>query len=464
MKKQYFLFSLTLVATLCASFFPVERFDVRFAVRVISSGLSDPWSIVSGPDGMLWVTESKTYRVIKVNPASGNKTVVLDLRKESSVDNGGQNTGNLAFPQGGLLGLALHPQFSKGYPFVYVAFISRHLGGHRYNLSLARFRYNKDEDHLDSGLTICDTIPASNDHNGGRLLIAPVEGKPYLFYSVGDMGSGQFSNGGVPNNAQNVLSYEGKVLRYHLEETSGWIPRDNPFGANSAVWTVGHRNPQGLAFTIIGDRERLYSAEHGPYSDDEVNLLQKGHNYGHPLVIGYPDGNYDGLAASVSRERAYPGKWHTTYPLIRTERRSADSIGSTFSAPVMSFNPTSRTVLGKTFRDVQSGKKVKWQSEAPSGIAIYSSNKIPGWQQSLLITSLKNGRLLRLKLNENGTVHKKIYSYLPSRARYRDVAVSGDGARIYLATDSSSVTSGPTKKDPKENSYRGCILELQYIE
>jgi len=113
------------------------------------------------------------------------------------------------------------------------------------------------------------------------------------------------------------------------------------------------------------------------------------------------------------------------------------------------------------FEDIQLDKKVKWQSQAPSGIAIYNSTKIPGWQQSLLITSLKNGRLLRLKLNRDGSVQKRIYRYLPSRARYRDVTVSKDGSRIYLVTDSSAITSGPTQANPKETSHRGCIMELR---
>jgi len=328
MMREFSICSLMLVLILCTSFFQVKEPDVRFDVRVISSGLSDPWSIQSGPDGELWVTESKGYRVLKVDPVSGRKTVVLDLRKGNSPANA--QSGMQAFPQGGLMGLALHPGFSKAQPYVYLAFIHHHLGGHRYHVKLARYRYDANKGQLDSALTICDTVPASNDHNGGRLLIAPVGGRPYLFYTVGDMGSGQFSNGGVRNKAQQVSSYEGKILRYHLDQRLGWIPADNPFGAKSAVWTLGHRNPQGLAFTNLDGREVLYSAEHGPYSDDEVNLVQKGRNYGHPLVIGYPDGNYDGLAASVSTEANYPGRWHTSYPLIRSEKRNADSIGSAY--------------------------------------------------------------------------------------------------------------------------------------
>src|SRR4028119_2540937 len=102
---------------------------------------------------------------------------------------------------------------------------------------------------------------------------------------MGDMGSGQFDNANRPNRVQDLKSYEGKILRFNTEvdgdrdASEGWIPNTNPF--KNAVWTSGHRNPQGLAFAA----GKLYSCEHGPYSDDEVNLIEKGANYGHPLVI-----------------------------------------------------------------------------------------------------------------------------------------------------------------------------------
>ncbi|HEX8608352.1 MAG TPA: PQQ-dependent sugar dehydrogenase, partial [Pedobacter sp.] len=197
---------------------------------------------------------------------------------------------------------------------------------------------------------------------------------------------------------------------------------------------------------------------------DEINLIEKGKNYGHPLVIGYPDGNYNGLAASVSKEERYPGKWHTSYPFIKNEKRSADSLGASYRAPVMSFYPTSSADLTALFKKVQQDEKAEWPAYAPSGIAVYKSKAIPGWYQSLLVTSLKTGKLLRLKLNDDGSVNPKVYEYVTSRARYRDVTVSTDGTKIYLATDSSAITSGPTAENPKATSQRGCILELTYVK
>jgi PQQ-dependent dehydrogenase (s-GDH family) len=444
------------------SFSPKNPPDIEFQVRILASGLSDPWSVVWGPEGSLWVNESKGYRVLKIDPTTGKKQIVLDLnakrefRSFQELSKSKQPT-----PQGGLMGLALHPKLGKGKPYVYLSYVYKHVEGNKFLIRLVRYRYNADREQLDLPLVICDTIPASNDHNGGRMLIAPVSGKRYLFYTVGDQGSGQFSNGGIPNKAQQISSYEGKILRFNLEPKVGnnWVPADNP-NPKSAVWTSGHRNPQGLAFALVNGIERLYSAEHGPYSDDEINLIEKGSNYGHPLVIGYPDGNYDGLAASVSDEKHYPGKWHSTYPLIHSEKQNADSIGAAYRPPVMSFFPNSSSQLLQLFKNIQLGQKVEWEAYAPSGIVVYDARGIPGWNQSLLVASLKTGKLLRLKLNSDGSVNPTIYEYAPSKARYRDVAVSPDGKTIYVATDSSAITSGPTIENPKAISQRGCILQL----
>src|SRR5699024_4917273 len=93
---------------------------------------------------------------------------------------------------------------------------------------------------------ICDSIPGSNDHNGGRLHLSRIGEDIFLFYAVGDMGAGQYSNAARTNHAQNLNSYEGKILRFHTEadDRTGWIPEDNPFGPDNAVWSLGHRNPQ----------------------------------------------------------------------------------------------------------------------------------------------------------------------------------------------------------------------------
>jgi PQQ-dependent dehydrogenase (s-GDH family) len=461
--------------------------SAAFDFRVIADHLSDPWEVTCGPDDFLWVTEAKGYRVLRIDPATGKRQVLADLNTAKNFPRydkiPDQQDGAKPWPQGGLMGLALHPALLHEKPYVYLAYVYQYKGAHlqgdgkrgengyEYLLRIVRYTYQPAVGSLQDPQILCDTIPASNDHNGGRLAIATVDGKPYLFYSTGDMGAGQFLNGGRTNKAQNKDSYEGKILRFNLEpdqdvkQGDGWIPADNPFNGarQNAVWSLGHRNPQGLAYARINGKEYLFSTEHGPYSDDEVNLIEKGKNYGHPLVIGYADGNYNGLAASVSDNAAYPGIWHTSYPFIGNEKENARSMGSNYRSPIKSFYPTGLKGLTQLFSRIKNGQEVSWLSFAPSSIAVYQSDAIPGWKNSLLIPTLKGSRLLRLKLDDQAKLRDDhVYEYAKGRVRYRDVAISSDGLKIYLAVDSSAVTSGPSKEDPQQISYRGTILEMKY--
>ncbi|WP_162842771.1 PQQ-dependent sugar dehydrogenase [Mucilaginibacter pineti] len=249
--------------------------------------------------------------------------------------------------------------------------------------------------------------------------------------------------------------------------TNKWIPNDNPFNATTqnAVWTYGHRNPQGLAYAVINGTGYLYESEHGPFSDDEVNIIEKGKNYGHPLVIGYADGNYDGLAAGVSNHPDGPGKWHTAYPLIVNEKDNAKTIGADYRDPLITLYPNSKGFLNDLFSKLSAGQgDQQWPSEAPSSIAVYTSTAIPGWKNSLLLPTLKGGKLIRLKLNAAGDkIEGDTICYFKGRERYRDIALSPDGRKIYLAVDSSAVSSGPSKANPKQVSYRGCIIEYHYV-
>jgi len=463
----------------------------QFEVRVVAQKLSDPWEVTYGPDNFLWLTEAKGYRISRLDPATGTRKVLLNLSKErqfprydkipDSVD------GGKPWPQGGLMGLALHPQLLTGQPYVYLTYIYRfagarqpgngsapHHGGNFFTARLVRYTYDDASQTLTRPTVLCDTIPASNDHNAGRLLIAPVAGRNYLFYAVGDLGAGQFSNGGRPNHAQNPNSYEGKVLRFNLEPdadanaTDQWIPNDNPFMAKqqNAVWSFGHRNAQGLAYAVVGGAGRLYSSEHGAFSDDEINLVERGKNYGHPLVLGFADGNYNGLAAAASEHADLPGPWHTTYPTIKSEQANAATLGASYREPLATLYPLSNQFLTTVLTRIrnQDPDGPTWRSEAPSSLAVYTASAIPGWQNSLLIPTLKQGKLVRLKLTADGTgIAGDTLMYFKAPVRYRDLAVSPDGTRLYLATDSATVTSGPSEDAPKGTACKGCILEFRYM-
>lgn len=459
-----------------------------FKQRIVASHLSDPWEVTYGPDNYLWITEAKAYQVSRIEIATGKKTVLLDVSSERQFpryDKLQEETGGKPWPQGGLMGLALHPQLLTGKPYVYIAYHYKfagaadtgkgclpNFGGCFFTARIVRYEYNRQAQQLVNPQIICDSLPASSDHDGGRLLLAPVNGKEYLFYSIGDMGAGQFGNAGRPNHAQQTNYYEGKILRFNAEPDGDaglydkWIPNDNPFNTTrqNAVYSYGHRNPQGLVYAVVGSKVSIYSSEHGPYSDDEVNIIEEGKNYGHPLIIGFADGNYDSLAAGVTEHESLPGIWHTTYPLIESEKSNATTIGADYRNPITTLYPNTHQFLATLYNSVKEGKEgQEWPSEGVSSIDFYSANAIPGWKNSLLLPSLKNGHLVRLLLNDAGTGttgDTMMYFKLP--VRYRDIAISPNGKKIYLATDSAAISSGPSEEDTKKVSYRGCILEFSY--
>jgi PQQ-dependent dehydrogenase (s-GDH family) len=462
----------------------------NFSARLVANKLSDPWEITYGPDNQLWVTESKGYLVSRIDPATGAKTVLLDLnagRQFPRYDKMGKASGGKPWTQGGLMGMALHPQLLTGKPFVYLMYVYHfdgadkegngcaiNYGGCRFRGRIVRYQYNSSLQKLTNPVVLCDSIPQSNDHNGGRLTLAPVNGKLYLFHSTGDMGAGQFGNAGQPNHAQQIDDYEGKVMRYNTEPDNDtndfdkWIPNDNPYNTSrqNAVWSSGHRNPQGLAYAVINGTGHLYESEHGPFSDDEVNIIEKGKNYGHPLIIGYADGNYDGLAACATNHESLPGPWHTTYPLIVSEKANAKSMGASYRDPIITLYPNSNAFLTKLYQGRLKGEEdQQWPSEAPSSIAVYTANAIPGWHNSLLLPTLKGNKLIRIKLNGNGDrVASDTICYFKNKVRYRDIAISTDGKKIYLAIDSTAASSNPAKENPEKIYNPGSIMEFTYLD
>ncbi len=492
MRKKFLLFLLLFSVSRLGAQEITGPYGEKFSEKTITAKLSDPWEITYGPDHHLWITESKSYKVLRINPKNGEKQVLLDLSNSRNFPRYDKLTdetdGGKPWPQGGLMGMALHPDLLKGKPFVYLAYIHSFSGaarpgkgeesnhqGYNFTARLVCYEYDVKSSRLINPVTLIDSIPASNDHNGGRLLAAPIGRETFIFYAVGDLGAGQYKNGGRTNYAQDISKYEGKILRFNsmpdndMDTYNRWIPNDNPFNTTShqnAVWSYGHRNPQGLAFASIKKEDYLYSTEHGPFSDDEVNIIEKGKNYGHPLIIGYNDNNYNGYAAAVSDDSSLPGKWNTSYPLINSEQQNAMQIGSEFREPIKSFYPATQGLLDTIFHNTLDTAKEKpdWKAVAPSSLDIYTSSAIPGWRNSLLVTSLKEGKLIRLKLNETGNVvQPDTLDYFKAPVRYRDLAISPDGKKIYLITDSSSVSSGPSSEDPTGISTRGAILEFSYV-
>jgi PQQ-dependent dehydrogenase (s-GDH family) len=349
-------------------------------------------------------------------------------------------------------------------------------GGCYFTTRVVRYEYNAASKTLINASILCDSIPGSSDHNSGRMTIAPINGVNYLFYTVGDMGGGQFSNSGRPIKAQATDSYEGKVLRFNLvpdadaDTYDRWIPNDNPFnivGKQNAVWTVGHRNAQGITYGEAGGVGRIYTDEHGAFSDDEVNIEEAGKNYGHPLVPGKNDGNYNNASVGASCNTSLPNDNHSTAPIILNENTNVTNIGANFRPPIFTFYSSDNAKITGLYNQQITNcgsDNNTWDSEAPSSILMYTNSTIPGWKRCLFIPTLKGGKVIRLVLNAvgNGIVGDTV-GYFRSANRYRDIAFSPDGYKIYLAVDSSSITSGPSATNPVVSTNRGSILEFTYV-
>jgi aldose sugar dehydrogenase len=223
--------------------------DATIKDVVLTQGLNFPWEIMWGPNNKLWITE-RGGKISTVDPATGAVAQLFTI--SDAVSQG----------EGGLLGMALHPDFST-IPEVFVAY--NYLKSGTYTEKIVKYTYNGTT--LINPVILLDNISASNIHNGCRLAISPDK---KLYISTGDAS--------VNTRAQDKNSLSGKILRINLD---GSIPADNPT-PGSPLWSFGHRNPQGLVF--VGNT--LYSSEHGNTTDDEINIIQKNRNFGWPSVEG----------------------------------------------------------------------------------------------------------------------------------------------------------------------------------
>lgn len=484
--------------------------------------LADPWEVTYGPDNYLWITEAKGYKVNRMNPVTGAKQVVLDVSQNSTFLPVTDQPFNAQFdiaahnPQGGFAGLALHPNFTGaagGENYVYVSYVHTWISGIAYTNRIVRFLYNPSTNRLESPVSVCDTIPGSGDHNSQRMIIAPMTkggSDYYLFYAAGDMGAGQqfptSANVTRPQKAQKINSYEGKILRFALSDTcsgtgnQAWIPTTNPYNnvapivGKSAVWCIGIRNNQGFAYNP--ELHILYGSSHGPFSDDEINIIEGFKNYGHPLVIGYAaDGNYNGTttpgsSTSISAGVAFgftdgtytvDGQAATvgTCPPIGNETTNMNTINASaalygaYKDPLFSAYPGPASGAGSISTIWSAGTtpgNAGWHSEGWSGLGLYTNTYIPGWKNALLAAGLKWGRTIRLKLNTTGTTviptaGADTATYFQSTNRYRDMAFSPNGRDIYLSMDRSAASSAATVGNPPATvaSCLGCVVRYEFL-
>lgn len=331
----------------------------ELVTETVASGFDTVWEIVWGPDNMLWVSERRG-RISRVDPETGDVTLVGELPVQE-------------IGEGGLMGLALHPDF-QNQPWVYAA--------HTYNAGGTRNRVVRmqwDGTSLGPPEELLGNIPGSSIHNGSRVVFGP---DGLLYVTTGDASDADI--------AQNVNAPAGKILRLTAE---GAPAPGNPFG--TAIYTFGHRNPQGMVFAPSG---ALYATEHGPGDNDEVNLIEAGRNYGWPNVRG----RCDPSEASFCQ-------------------------ANNVVEPLAQWTPTI----------------------APAGLAYYGSNLISSWRGSLLFATLKGRMLVRLTLSDDGqSVTGEEHLFEGSFGRLRAVLVAPDG-RVYLGTSNRDGRGSPLSGDDR---------------
>jgi glucose/arabinose dehydrogenase len=308
------------------------------------------------------------------------------------------NLSNQLFDSGesGLLGMEIHPDFNNGAPYVFLAYTY----GSQGNASekIVYYEYDADNDQLINETVIVDGIDGNSTHIGCRLLAID---NTTLLVTTGD------AQNWMASQDNNALT--GKTLRIDIDPNGGNFGQpkaDNPYPF-SFVWSIGHRNAQGLA---KGPNGIIYSSEHGPNNDDELNILQAA-NFGWPNVQGFCDNQWVDFYYAQSLSNNYT---ESDYCQDNNVIEPLWSSGST--------------------------------TIAPSDIIWYDHPSIPEFQNTLLMTVLKGKKLVRFNFNETGdTIIDETDFFYNRWGRLRDICLSPDG-KIYLATNGNNWPSqGPNE-------------------
>jgi len=336
--------------------------NVAFDVVVLATGLEQPWAVEPLPGGDLLVTEKPgRMRIVSARGDLGQPIAGVP-----AVDARGQ---------GGLLDVALSPNFAADRT-IYWSYAEPRRGGN--GTAVARAVLSPDRRSLDQVRVIFRAIPTYDGtmHYGSRLTFGS-DGTLYVT-------TGERSDTPMRQYAQRLDSHLGKILGINPD---GSAPADNPFvgqpNALPEIWTLGHRNIQAAAFDPEG---RFWVVEHGARGGDELNLIEKGKNYGWPLVAYGEEYSGRPFASAVT---ARPG----------------------FEQPVYYWDPVI----------------------APSGAQFYTGDAFPAWRGSLFIGNLEDKRLVRIVLVNNRVTGEE--HLLADRGqRVRDVR-QGAGGELYIVTD-----------------------------
>ncbi|HEY0099340.1 MAG TPA: PQQ-dependent sugar dehydrogenase [Pyrinomonadaceae bacterium] len=356
---------------------------VAFDVTVLAKGLERPWAVEPLPGGDLLITEKPgRLRIVSAKGEVGAPIGGL-LPVGSGGVSAASGQGGLppitARGQGGLLDVALSPNFSRDRT-IFWSFSEQREGGS--GTSVARGRLTEDRRNLDQVRIIFRAMPTYNNglHFGSRLAFGQ---DGMLYITLGD----RFDKTITRPQAQHLNSHLGKIIRINPD---GSVPADNPFakqsGALPEIWTLGHRNLQSAAFD---DRGRLWTVEHGAKGGDELNLIERGKNYGWPVATYGEEYSGEPITGAVTAREGY-------------------------EQPVYYWDPVI----------------------APSGAQFYTGDAFPQWRGSLFIGGLVSTRLVRLVIKENRVVGEE--HLLTERGqRIRDVRQGHDGT-LYVVTDEAN--------------------------
>lgn len=336
-----------------------------YRVDTVAKGLDHPWSLAWLPDGRMLVTErpGRLRLVSRDGKISPPATGVPAVRAEDT---------------GGLLDVVLDPAFAQNH-LIYLTYLEPRDGGAGIAVARARLGEAGGAPSLEALTVIFRAMPnLDNGLNvGSRLAFGP---DGLLYVTLGDRMTAR-------GQAQDLSSDLGKVIRIAPD---GSIPRQNPFagaqGARPEIFTLGHRNPEGLAFDP--GTGVLWEHENGPKGGDRVNVIRPGANYGWPEIAYGVD--YSGEPVGSGTQK--PG----------------------MTQPIYYWDP----------------------SIAPSGLAVYSGDLFPAWKGDLLVGALKGRRLVRLHI-QDGRVAGEEVLLTELKERIRDVRQGPDGA-VYLLTDNAA--------------------------
>lgn len=351
-------------------------------VTVLAKGLDRPWAVEPLPDGSFLVTEKPgRMRIVSAAGKVGEPIEGLTPVAQGGVT---AESGQGGLPpitargQGGLLDVALSPAFEKDRT-IFWSFSEQREGGS--GTSVARGVLSADGRKLSDVRVIFRAMPTYNNglHFGSRLAFAP-DGK--LFITLGD----RFDLRTMRPLAQSLEAHNGKVVRINPD---GTVPTDNPFagkeGALGDIWSIGHRNIQSAVFD---DQGRLWTVEHGARGGDELNMPEKGKNYGWPV--------------------ATYGEEYSGQPISDLTAKEGTE------QPVYYWDPVI----------------------APSGMEFYTGAAFPEWKGNIFVGGLASQRLVRLVMKD-GRVAGEEHLLTDRGSRIRDVRQGQDGF-LYVVTDESN--------------------------